>query len=170
MGSRPPLLVRLKQVTEHRAFRYGLSVVYLVNLLSFVLLLACDCFHWWRPGPSARMLTAEALAVTSYLAWMLYTFLGVGYLTLRQSTAGRPVRRTSLALVRAVGYPLLYTVYAAWGFTSLTVPKAWLGGLSVGTLVAFRIVYHLAKGADGKPRPPSAPREALSQKAHSRTA
>lgn len=170
MGNLSPFFLRLHRTMESKTFRYTLSALYCVNFVSFMLLLTCDCLKWWRLGPGgARLLAAGALALSSYLVWMLYTFLTVGALVFRSSQAQDESRRWR-SLVMAIGLPLLYAVYAAWGFSSTTGQAAWLGELSIGAFVAYDIAYLLAILADRKPRPPAAQREALSQEAHRRTA
>lgn len=159
MSNLPPFFTRLRQVAQRKTFRYAMMLVSMTNFTSFMQLLTCDCFHWWRIEPGKlHTLAAVALAVSSYLWWMLLTFVTVGYFSSlwsgRASGQTPAEKKYLLTRVRAFGAPPLYAVYAIWGYVSITGPAAWLGRLSLSLFVTYDIAVLLANWADKKPRPP----------------
>ncbi len=165
------MLRRLKQVMESRIFRLSVVALHLTNAVSFVLLLTSDCLHTWRlPLGGVRTGVVVALAVSSYLLWFLFSFLGVGILIFYRrsgTTEDKPFRKKYWqSRVRAVGLPVVYAIYFAWAAMSGEQPVPGLGALSVNAFLAYNMAYVLAMWADRRPRPPTPPRESPPQKAH----
>lgn len=156
-GPRKKVTAWIERYYKRRIFLYPLAALFVVNILTLVLLLNSDCFQWWHPLSFAmHRLLAAVLTLISLFGWMLFSFLGGGYLFTHRSPESRrrewERHRYRANLVRATFLPLVYFIWASWGFISLvglSIPS--LGILSVCIFFVYEIVLLVATRSEDDP-------------------